>query len=63
MVVSSLVSKKYRFNNNAKEVNGNLKNECEEHNLQLIQHHSINPFCHTNTKGLHLKNYGDKQLS
>ena len=63
VVVSSIVSRKDRFNNKAKEVNENLKDKCEEHNLQLIQHHNINPFCHTNAKGLHLNNYGDKQLT
>ena len=40
VVVSSIVSRKDRFNNKAKEVNENLKDKCEEHNLQLIQHHS-----------------------
>ena len=63
VVVSSIVSRKDRFNNKAKEVNENLKDKCEEHNLQLIQHHNINPFRHTNAKGLHLNNYGDKQLT
>ena len=63
VVVSSIVSRKHRFNNKAKEVNENLKDKCEEHNLQLIQHHNINPFRHTNAKVLHLNNYGDKQLT
>ena len=36
VVVSSIVSRKDRFNNKAKEVNENLKEKCEEHNLQLI---------------------------
>ena len=62
-VVSSIVKRENRFNNKAEEVNENLKNKCEEHNLQLIQHHNINPFRHTNAKGLHLNNYGDKQLT
>ena len=44
-------------------MNEYLKHKCEEHNLQLIQHHNINPFRHTNTKSLHLNNYGDKQLT
>ena len=52
-VVSSIISRKDRFNK-AKEVNGNL---------QLIQHHNINPSRHTNAKGLHLNNYGDNQLT
>ena len=63
VVVSSIVSRKDRFNNKANEVNENLKHKCEEHHLQLIQHHNINPFCHTIAKGLHLNNYGDKQLT
>ena len=63
VVVSSIVSRKDRFNNKAKEVNKNLKDKCEEHDLQLIKHHNINPFRHTNAKGLHLNNYGDKQLT
>ena len=62
-VVSSIVSRKDRFKNKAKDVNQSLKHKCEEHNLQLIQHHNINPFRHTNTKVLHLNNYGDKQLT
>ena len=53
ILVSSIVSRKDRFNNKAKEVNENLKNKCEEHNLQLIQHHNVNPFRRTNAKGLH----------
>ena len=53
VVVSSIISRKDRFNK-AKEVNGNL---------QLIQHHNINPSRHTNAKGLHLNNYGDNQLT
>ena len=43
VVVSSIVSRKHRFNNKAKEVNENLKDKCEEHNLQLIQHHKPSP--------------------
>ena len=63
VVVSSIVSRKDRFNNKAKEINENLKDICEEHNLQLMQHHNINPLRHINAKGLHLNNYGDKQLT
>ena len=54
--------KKNRVNNKAKEVNENLKEKCEEHNLQLIQLQNINHFHRNNAKGLHLNNYGDKQL-
>ena len=63
VLVSSIVSRKDQFNNKAKERNENLKDKCEEHNLQLIQHHNINLFRQTNEKGLHLNNYGDKQLT
>ena len=63
VVVCSIVSKKGKKENKAKEVNENLKYKCEEHNLQLIQHHNINLFHHTNTRGLHLNNYGEKQLT
>ena len=63
VVVSSIASRKDRFNNKAKEVNKNLKDKCEEHDLQLIKHNNINPFRHTNAKGLHLNNYGDKPLT
>ena len=63
VLVSSMVSRKDQFNNKAKEGNENLKDKCEEHNLQLIQHHNINLFRQTNEKGLHLNNYGDKQLT
>ena len=41
VVVSSIVARKDRFNNTAKEINENLKDKCEEHNLQLLQHHNI----------------------
>ena len=43
VIVSNIVSRKDRFNNKVKKVNENLKNKCEEHNLQLIQHQNINP--------------------
>ena len=62
-MVSSIVARKDRFNNKAKDVNENLQHKCEEHNLQLMQHHNINPFRHTNAKNLHLNNYGDKHLT
>ena len=42
VVVSTIVSRKDRFNNKAKQVNENLKGKCDEHNLQLIRHHDIN---------------------
>ena len=63
VVVCSIVSKKDQINNKAKEVNENLKYKCEEHNLQLIQHHNINLFRQTNAEGSHLNIYGDKQLT
>ena len=63
VTVSSMVSRKDRFNNKAKEGNEKLKDKCEQPNLQLIQHDNINPFRHTNAKGLHLRNYGDRQLT
>ena len=62
-VVPSIVKRENRFTNKAEEVNGNLKDICEEHNLPLIQHHNINSFRHTNAKGMHLNSYGDKQLT
>ena len=61
VVLSSIIPRKHRLNNKANKVNENLQDKCEEHNLQLIQHHKINAFRHTNAKGLHLNNYGDKQ--
>ena len=63
VVVFSIVSRKDRFNNKAKEVNKNSKGKCEDYSLQLIQHHNINLFRHTNAKGLHLNNFGNKQLT
>ena len=41
VVVSSIVSRKDRFNNKAKELNKNLKDKCEEHDLQLTRFTSI----------------------
>ena len=61
IVVSSIVSRKDRFNNKAEEVNENLKDKCEEHNLQLIQH-DINPFRHTNAKDLHLNKNSNLEI-
>ena len=63
VVVSSIVSRKDRLFNKAKVGSENLKDKCKEHILQLIQHHNINPFRHTNAKGLHLNHYGDKKLT
>ena len=63
VVVFSIVPRKDWFNNKAKEVNKNLNDKCEEHDLQLIKHNNINPLHYTNAKGLHLNNYGDKQLT
>ena len=63
VVISSIVPRKDRLNNNAKEVNLHLKENCEANNLSLIEHHNINPYRHINAKGLHLNNYGDNQLT
>ena len=57
VIVSSLVSWKDQFNNKANEVNENLKDKCEEHNLQLIKQHGINPFRHTNEDKQSTKNF------
>ena len=57
VIVSSLVSWKDQFNNKANEVNENLKDKCEEHNLQLIKQHGINPFRHTNEDKQSNKNF------
>ena len=62
VVLFSIVSRKDRFNNKVKEENENLKEKCEEHNLQLIQHHNIIPFHHTSSKGLRLNKYRGKKL-
>lgn len=59
-VVSSIVPRKNQINNKANEVNVHLRDKCEQNNLRLIQQHSISPYHHTNAKGLHLNNYGDK---
>ena len=63
IVISSIVPRKDRLNNKAKEVNLHLKEKCEANNLSLIEHHNINPYRHINAKGLHLNNYGDNQLT
>ena len=52
--MSSIISRKDQFNNKAREINESLEDKYEEHNLQLIQHYNIDPFRHTNAKGLHL---------
>ena len=51
VAVFSIGERKDRFHNMGKEVNENLNDKCEENNLQLLQHHNINPFHHTNAKG------------
>ena len=58
-VASSIVSRKDRFNNEGKKYK-NLQDKCEEHDLQLMQRHNINPLRHTSAKGLHLNIYGDR---
>ena len=63
IVISSIVPRKDRLNNKAKEVNLHLKEKCEANNLSLIEHHNINPYRHINAKGIHLNNYGDNQLT
>ena len=63
VVVSSIVPRKDRLNKKAKEVNIKLREKCEANDLTIIAHNNINPFRHTNAKGLHLNNYGDKQLT
>ena len=63
IVISSIVPRKDRLNNKAKEVNLHFKEKCEANNLSLIEHHNINPYRHINAKGLHLNNYRDNQLT
>ena len=63
IVISSIVPRKDRLNNKAKEVNLDLKEKCEANNLSLIEHYNINLYHHINAKGLHLNNYGDNQLT
>ena len=63
VIVSSIVPRKDRLNKKAKEVNIKLREKCEANGLTTIAHNNINPSRHTNAKGLHLNNYGDKQLT
>ena len=59
VAISSLVSRKDKFEN-AKTF---LKEKCEESKFDLISHFNINPNRYTNTRDLHLNNYGDRQLT
>ena len=56
IVISSIVPRKDRLNNKAKEGNVHLREKCEANNLSLIEHHNINPYRHINAKGLHRNN-------
>ena len=64
VVISTIVSRKDTFNNKGKEVNENVKHKWEKHKKYITVHtaSNINSFRHTDAKGLHLNNYGDKQL-
>ena len=61
VAVLSLVLRKDNLNAKPKEVNTFLKEKCEESNFDLISHFNINPHSHTNARGLHLNNYGDRE--
>ena len=63
VAVSSILSRKGKFSNKAKEVNTHLQDICSTNNLPLIIHSNINPHRRTNVKRLHLGRYGDKQLT
>ena len=63
VAISSLVPRKDKLNAKAKEVTTFLKEKSEKSNFDLISHFKINPHCHTNAKGPHLNNYGDRQLT
>ena len=63
VTIPSLVPIKDKLNARAKDVNTFLKEKCEESNIDLISHFNINPHCHTNARGLHLNNYGDRELT
>ena len=61
VAISSLKAIKDKLK--AKELNTFLKELCEESNFDLISSFNINPHHHTNTRGLHLNNYGDRWLT
>ena len=63
VAISSLVPIKDKLNEKAKEVNTFLKEKCKENNFDLISHFNINPYRHTNARGLHLNYYDDRQLT
>ena len=60
---SSLVPRKDKLNAKAKEGNVFPKEKYEESNFDLISNFNINLHCHTNARGQHLNNYGDRQLT
>ena len=62
IAVSSILPRKDKHNNKGKEVNAYLREKCLQNNFPFITHSNINERCHTNSKGLHLNNYGDNKL-
>ena len=63
IAVSSILPRKDKHNKKGKEVNAYLQEKCSQNNFPFITHSNINERRHTNSKGLHLNNYGDKLLT
>ena len=62
IAVSRILPRKDKHINKGKEVNAYLQEKCSQNNFPFIIHSSINERRQTNSKGLHLNNYGDKLL-
>ena len=63
VAVSSILPRKDKFNNKAKEVNTYLQDICFSNNLPSFTHRNINSHRHINVKGLHVNSYDDNQLT
>ena len=63
IAVSSILPRQDKHNKKGKEVNAYLQEKCSQNNFPFITHSNTNERRHTNSKGLHLNNYGDKLLT
>ena len=55
LVISGIVKRKKILQKEINEVNGILKDKCNERNIGFISHGNINVIYHCNKRGSHLK--------
>ena len=62
LVISSIIHRKNEFRSKIKEINGLLKDKCNQRNIGFLSHDNINPINHSNRGGLHLNKTGNSLL-